>query len=118
MRGHVWIIAIAHCKRKPGYEISVLSSKKAQDLNAWLAENGFAFLPAKAAPIVSDYNQPGLIGSQAGNRVTGDGLRIEDSPGNFTIEKEATNIILRCYDNTGRPLRLDFPIGKAGGDAQ
>jgi hypothetical protein len=37
------------------YEISVLDCKKAEELEAWLASNGFAKLPPSGKPIVEDY---------------------------------------------------------------
>ncbi len=48
--------------------------------------------------------------TEALNPISGDKLQASDTPGDFTIQKEGTNIILRVYDHTGRPLRVDIPI--------
>jgi hypothetical protein len=42
--------------------------------------------------------------------ITGDELRIEDSPGNFTVEKDPTNVAVRIYDRAGRPMIHNFPV--------
>ena len=55
------------------------------------------------------YRIPGE-GSNVINKLTGDMLRVEDSPGNFTVDKDTTNIVVRIYDRTGRPLICNFPV--------
>lgn len=46
----------------------------------------------------------------SGNRLTGGPLQIEDSPGNFTIQKKEDHVIVRIYDATGRAFteKLNF----------
>ena len=43
------------------------------------------------------------------NPVTGGDLEIEDSPGNFTVDKQDGKIIVRVYDSAGRAWLLTFP---------
>ena len=45
--------------------------------------------------------------------MTWDDLRIEDTPGNFTVEKGATNIVVRIYDVSGRPLIWNVPVAES-----
>jgi len=44
----------------------------------------------------------------SGNRVTRGTLQIEDSPGNFTIQKNEDHVIVRIYDATGRAVTEKF----------
>ena len=43
------------------------------------------------------------------NPATGGELEIEDSPGNFTVEKQDGKIIVSVYDSAGRAWLLTFP---------
>ncbi len=43
------------------YQISILRAKKLDNLNAWLAENGFSLLPTTAGPAVADYIANGWV---------------------------------------------------------
>ena len=43
------------------------------------------------------------------NVVTKAKLQVEDSPGNFTVEKQDDQVILRVYDRMGRPLVYTMP---------
>jgi len=45
----------------------------------------------------------------ARNRVAGTELRVEDSPGNFTVERRGDKILIRVYDRRGRALLLEYP---------
>lgn len=36
------------------------------------------------------------------------GLLMEDSPGNFTVEKKGEQVLIRTYDNDGRPNLLEY----------
>ena len=49
----------------------------------------------------SDAHQKKLMSS---NRLTGGTLQVEDSPGNFTIQKNEDHVIVRIYDATGRAV--------------
>ena len=40
----------------------------------------------------------------SGNRVTGGPLLVEDSPGNFTIQKQGDHVLVRIYDAIGRAV--------------
>ena len=42
--------------------------------------------------------------------ISGTELRIEDSPGNFTVEKRSEKVVIRVYDRVGMVLRVEFPI--------
>ena len=44
------------------------------------------------------------------NRTTWAELKVEDSPGNLTVEKHADKIIVRIYDRSGTPFVYAFPI--------
>lgn len=46
------------------------------------------------------------------NVITGDELKVEDTPGNFTVERGVTNIAIRIYDRSGRPLIYSFPASE------
>jgi hypothetical protein len=48
------------------------------------------------------------------NLITGGELKVEDSPGNFTIEKQANQVIVRSYDRFGTAFVKTFPIGATG----
>ena len=43
------------------YDIKVLKPARSDDLNAWLAENGFSALPAAAEKTVADYVSDGWV---------------------------------------------------------
>lgn len=43
------------------------------------------------------------------NQVAGGLLGIEDSPGNFTVEKDGRRLVVRIYDYWGRPEVLEYP---------
>jgi len=45
------------------------------------------------------------------NGMTGGELTVEDSPGNFTIEKQADQVIVRVYDRSGTAIVKAYPIG-------
>jgi len=52
------------------------------------------------------------------NRVMGDEILVEDTPGNFTVEKEAGKVTIRVYDHIGRPIVLEFPtVAQEAGSA-
>jgi hypothetical protein len=44
------------------------------------------------------------------NRMTGAELTEEDSPGNFTVERQKDNVVVRVYDRFGTPFVLTFPV--------
>ncbi|MFZ1933728.1 MAG: DUF2330 domain-containing protein [Thermoguttaceae bacterium] len=48
------------------------------------------------------------------NPVTGADVLLEDSPGNFTVEKSDKGVIVRIYDHIGRPILIEEPIPEAG----
>jgi len=54
------------------------------------------------------------------NGITGGELKVEDSPGNFTIEKQTNpaiipnQVIVRVFDRTGMAVVKTFPIGTTG----
>ncbi len=52
------------------------------------------------------------------NMTAGGELKIEDSPGNFTIEKQANQVIIRAYDRIGEAVVKTFPIGTTGNPGQ
>ena len=75
-------------------------------------------LTARTERQIADYLQANVVlarrkarpdGSKAVNQITGGEIQVEDTPGNFTVEKAATNIAIRIYDQTGRPLIWNFP---------
>ncbi len=39
--------------------------------------------------------------------MTGGDILLEDSPGNFTVEKSDKSVIIRVYDYVGRPMLID-----------
>ncbi len=43
------------------------------------------------------------------NRVSGGQIKIEDTPGNFTVEKNDDVLTIRIYDYVGTPLILKYP---------
>jgi hypothetical protein len=63
---------------------------------------------------------PGVTDSETPikNRITGTDLRVEDSPGNFTVEKQADKVLIRVYDRFGRALVKTYPIGTKHPPAQ
>lgn len=42
--------------------------------------------------------------------ITGDELKIEDSPGNFTVEKLPDKVLIRTYDHTGMAAVIEYPL--------
>ncbi len=54
------------------------------------------------------------------NPVTGSELTLEDSPGNFTIEKQADQVILRVYHTDGSAMTKAFsmPAARTGARAK
>lgn len=50
-------------------------------------------------------DRPGIL-----NSVTGSWLESEDTPGNFAVERQATNLVIRVYDHTGRPMIFEYPL--------
>ncbi len=52
------------------------------------------------------------------NGIAGGELKVEDSPGNFTVEKQADKVIVRVYDRFGTPVVKTFPIGTTGNPSQ
>jgi hypothetical protein len=48
------------------------------------------------------------------NGIAGGELKVEDSPGNFTVEKQANQVIVRVYDRIGTALVKAFPIEATG----
>jgi hypothetical protein len=48
------------------------------------------------------------------NPVVGGELKVEDSPGNFTIEKRANQVVIRVYDRFGTAVVETLPIESAG----
>lgn len=53
-------------------------------------------------------------GSAAGNDLTGADLRVEDSPGNFTVEKQPERVLVRVYDRHGGPIVRAYPLPDQG----
>jgi hypothetical protein len=53
------------------------------------------------------------------NPLTGGEVQVEDSPGNFTVEKQAGRVVLRAYDQTGAAAIKVLPLEPPGkqGDA-
>lgn len=49
-------------------------------------------------------------GSARQNPVTGTDILLEDSPGNFTVEKSAKKVVVRVYDVIGEPMTIEQPI--------
>ena len=47
------------------------------------------------------------------NQMTGTEIIVEDSPGNFTVEKSGENVIIRVYDASGRAMVLRQPKNRA-----
>ena len=70
-------------------------------------------LRTNVAAAIGDWKSPK---SGSANPIMGGDLLIEDSPGNFTVEKQATNIAIRVYDFTGHPLHYNFPVGASSQD--
>jgi hypothetical protein len=52
------------------------------------------------------------------NTITGAELKVEDSPGNFTIEKQANQVIVRAYDRFGMAIVTRFPLEVTGNPGQ
>ena len=48
------------------------------------------------------------------NVLTGAELQVEDSPGNFTVEKQADKVIVRTYDRIGGAFLTTYPSGING----
>lgn len=80
-------------------------------------------LMAKSEGQISDYlltnvwresGKARYVGDKPKNQIMGDDLKVEDTPGNFTVEKGATNIVIRVYDQTGRPFIYNIPIDNQG----
>ena len=44
------------------------------------------------------------------NDLSGTEITVEDSPGNFTVEKSAKSVIIRVHDFTGRAMVTERPI--------
>jgi hypothetical protein len=59
-----------------------------------------------------------LAKSPRRNVITGAELKVEDSPGNFTVEKQANQVIIREYDRIGDAVHFVFPIKAAGSPDQ
>ena len=60
----------------------------------------------------------GWISSDQANPITEGELKAEDSPGNFTIEKQANQVIVRVYDRFGTAFAKTFPIPTTGNSSQ
>ena len=43
------------------------------------------------------------------NNITGSELKVEDSPGNFTVERDQDHLVIRVYDQSGMALINRFP---------
>jgi hypothetical protein len=52
------------------------------------------------------------------NLITGAELKVEDSPGNFTVEKQADKVLIRVYDRFGSAFVKTYPIGTKHPPAQ
>lgn len=52
------------------------------------------------------------------NLSTGDERKVEDSPGNLTVEKQADKVIVRFYDRSGTAFVKTYPIGATGTPGQ
>ncbi len=51
--------------------------------------------------------------------ITGTELMVEDSPGNFTVEKRPDKIVIRVYDGVGAVLRVECPpINRPGNSSE
>lgn len=53
-------------------------------------------------------------GVPVGNMTTWAELKVEDSPGNLTVEKHADKVIVRIYNRNGTPFVYAFPIEATG----
>lgn len=50
-----------------------------------------------------------------GKTITGTELKVEDSPGNFTVEKRDDKIVIRVYDRVGMVRRAEYPMPDQSG---
>jgi hypothetical protein len=57
-------------------------------------------------------------GTTPRNEITHSELRVEDSPGNLTVGRQANQVTVCVYDRTGTPFERIYPIssGKPHGD--
>ena len=60
----------------------------------------------------------GISTNRPTNYVSGEDLRVEDSPGNFTVERRETNLVIRIYGERGCPMEICFPVTPAGTTTQ
>lgn len=63
--------------------------------------------------ILNNVGNPATGQKSMVNAVTGGELVVEDSPGNFTVEKNAEKVVVRVYDLLGRVLVAEHPIAVA-----
>lgn len=56
-----------------------------------------------------------LLDERALNNPTGSKTIIEDSPGNFTVEKCRDKVVIRVYDHNGMVLRTEHPTAAQAG---
>jgi hypothetical protein len=47
------------------------------------------------------------------NVITGTPVVVEDSPGNFTVEKQSNKVVVRVYDTIGLPIVVEQTLGKS-----
>ncbi len=52
------------------------------------------------------------------NLVTGSKLKIDDTPGNFTVEKQGEEIVVRVYGHDGTVYSSEYPLWPAAGAGQ
>ncbi len=71
---------------------------------------------ARPEPEIADFLLKSLENTSGGGRglenlATGLKLNVEDSPGNFSVEKKPAEVIVRVYDRIGRASVKRHPIG-------
>jgi len=59
-----------------------------------------------------------MYGMPEANWTTWAELKVEDNPGNLTVEKHADKVIVRIYDRSGTPFVYTFPIEAASKPGQ
>ena len=74
--------------------------------------------PEVAAFLLSSFAKWSKDGTTARNEVTGSELKLEDSPGNFTVEKQAKQVVIRVYDRFGTAVAKAIPIATASKPGQ
>jgi hypothetical protein len=60
--------------------------------------------------ILKSLKRSRIDGARARETITGTELAVEDSPGNFTVEKRHNKVLIRVYDRYGGVLLAEYPI--------